>query len=226
VTGRLRAFVVATLLLAPGPAAAEVMCDWFFRCLYESPGFRFRVVDAETKQPLTDVHALAEWVLEGSHGRNGPLMVQDAASGADGWLRFPAWGPTRGPRTGLVLNLDPAITLFKPGYKTQLLQNVYPPETTETTRLRLFGEDGKDMALQPFRGTPAEWIEQLRNAVYPATLGRPSEEQLLQFRSSYLKRAHRVRAEVGRLPQGARDLEDFSWSLGRTITFYESGSVR
>jgi hypothetical protein len=217
---------MATLLLVPSLATAEVMCDWFFRCLYESPGFRFRVVDAETKQPLADVHALAEWVLEGPHGRNGPLMVQDAVSGTDGWMRFPAWGPVRGYRTGLVLNLDPAITLFKPGYKTRLIQNAYPPDTTETSRVRRFGEDGKDMALNPFQGTSAEWIEELRAAVYPATLGRPSDEQLLKFRASYLNRAVRVRIEVARLPQERRDVEGFSWSLGRTINFYESGSVR
>jgi hypothetical protein len=202
------------------------MCDWFFRCLYESPGFRFRVVDAETKQPLADVHALAEWVLNGAHGRNGPLMVQDAVSATDAWVRFPAWGPTTGPRVGLVLNHDPVITLFRPGYKTRVYQNFYPPGTTETTRVRRFGEDGKDMVLEPFRGMPAEWIEQLRNAVYPATLGRPSEEQLLQFRDAYLRRAHRVSAELGKLPQERRDVESFSWSLGRTITFFESGSVR
>jgi hypothetical protein len=168
VTGWLAALVVATLLLVPGPAAAEVMCDWFFRCLYESPGFRFRVVDGEAKQPLADVHALAEWVMEGYHGRNGPLMVQDAVSGADGWVTFPAWGPTRGYRSGLVLNLDPAITLFKPGYKTLLYQNFYPPGTTETTRVRRFGEDGKDIALEPFRGTPAEWVRTLSVQHIPA----------------------------------------------------------
>jgi hypothetical protein len=223
VTGLLGALVVALLLLVPGPAAAEVMCDWFFRCLYESPGFRFRVVDGETKQPLADVHALAEWVLEGAHGRNGPLMVQDAASGADGSVKFPAWGPTRGPRTGLVLNLDPAITLFKPGYKTRLLQNSYPEDTTETTRVRRFGEDGGDMVLEPFRGKPAEWVEQLRKAVYPATLGRPSEEQLLRFRTSYLNRVQRVWIERDNSPTQYRDPGEFFWHVERDLKFYEGG---
>jgi hypothetical protein len=220
VTGRLRAFVVATLLLVPGPAAAEVMCDWFFRCLYESPGFRFRVVDAETKQPLADVHALAEWVMEGSHGRSGPLMVQDAVSGADGWLRFPAWGPTRGYRTGLVLNLDPGITLFKPGYKTRLLQNAYPPETTETTRVRHFGEDGKDIALEPFGGTPREWVLHLDHAAYPRTIGRTSEAQLAPFRRPYLNRIRRVWSEVRKLPQDLAEVGRLSRSVADDLRSY------
>jgi hypothetical protein len=224
VTGRLRAFVVASLLLAPAPAAAEVMCDWFFRCLYESPGFRFRVIDAETKQPLADVHALAEWVLEGSHGRNGPLMVQDAVSSADGWLKFPAWGPLRGSRGGLVLNLDPAITLFKPGYRTRLRQNAYPPEMRETTRVRVFGEDGQDLALEPFRGTSAEWVQQLERAVFPATKGRTSEEQLLPFRVQYLNRVHRVWPEVQRLPQDLADVGRLSRALEADVRLFRGST--
>jgi hypothetical protein len=216
---------VATLLLVPSLATAEVMCDWFFRCLYESPGFRFRVVDAETKQPLASVYALAEWVLEGLHGRNGPLMVQDTSGGPDGWMKFPAWGPTQGYRTGLVLNLDPAITLFRPGYKTRLYQNRYPPGTTETTRVRRFGEDGKDIALQPFRGTPAEWVQELEKAAYPRTIGRTSESQIVPFRASYLNHAQRVWAEVRKLPPDLADVERLSRSLADDLVFY-GGTVR
>src|SRR5215813_450353 len=145
------ALVAGGLLLAPAPAAADILCEWLYQCYYQSPGFRFRVTDRETGQPLADVHALAEWVQEGSHGRNGPLMVQDAVSGADGWLKFPAWGPIRGSSVGLVLNLDPAVSLFKPGYQTLLIQNAYPEGTSETTQLRRFGQDKQSFALQRFQ---------------------------------------------------------------------------
>jgi hypothetical protein len=224
VTALLGALVLALLLLVPGPAAAEIMCDWFFRCLYESPGFRFRVVDAETKQPLADVHALAEWVMEGAHGRNGPLMVQDAVSGADGWLTFPAWGPTRGYRSGLVLNLDPGITLFKPGYKTRLLQNAYPPETTETTRVRGFGQDGEDIALERFREAIASWVKQLEHAAYPRIKGRSSEDQVLAFRASYLNRVRRVWSEVRKLPQDLPEVGKLSRDLADDLRFYGGAS--
>src|SRR6266571_2626097 len=58
-------------------------------CTFEAAPFRLRVIDAETLQPLVDVHALVEWQMEGAGGRaNGPLMVKDALSGADGQLSF------------------------------------------------------------------------------------------------------------------------------------------
>src|SRR5262249_39971024 len=162
-----------------------------YQCYYQSPGFRFRVTDRETGQPMADVHALAEWVQKGSHGRNGPLMVLDAVSGADGWLKFPGWGPTRGSSGGLVLNLDPRITLFKPGYQTLLVENAHPQGATDTTRVRPFGQDGHTFAMDPFRGSPEEWMSQLEKAIYPPTSGGGSDEQLLQFRTPYGNRALR-----------------------------------
>src|SRR5262249_17549976 len=194
------ALVAASFLLAPMPAAAEFLCEWLYQCYYQSPGFRFRVTDRETGQPLADVHALAEWVQEGSHGRNGPLMVQDAVSGTDGWLKFPAWGPFRGSSVGLVINLDPAITLFKPGYRTRFVQNSDSAPDPETTRVRGFGQEGQTLTLDQFRGSPEEWVTQLSQAVYPPTLGRAAENQILRFREPYLRRRFRVKAELEKLP--------------------------
>jgi hypothetical protein len=227
VTGLLGALlVVASLLLVPRPAAAEIMCDWFFRCLYESPGFRFRVVDAETKQPLADVYALAEWVLNGHQGRNGPLMVQEAVSGADGWIEFPAWGPTTGSRAGLVLNHDPAIVLFKPAYKVSLIQNAYPGGTTETTRLRRFGQDGQGITLQPFRGTSIEWMEELRKAVSEPNHGRASPEQIEPFRNAFLTRLTRVRSEVEKIAKLNREFQNFLSALERETKYLMEGPMR
>jgi hypothetical protein len=179
------------------------------------------VVDAETKQPLADVFALAEWVLHGPHGRNGPVMVQDAVSGADGWMRFPPWGPAEGYRSGLVLNHDPVITLFRPGYKTRVYQNAYPPGTTETTRLRRFGEDGKDLALQQFRGTAVDWVREIDRAAYPRTKGRTSEAQLAPFGANYLNRTRRIWSEVTKLPQHLPEVDRLSRSIEDDLRFYE-----
>src|SRR5262245_52226247 len=97
--------VVSLLLFALGiplPAAADQLCDIFpMPCTFESPAFEFLVVDAETRAPLADVHALAEWQVHGYGGRlNGPLIVIDAVSQADGVYTFPAWGPIAGPVDG------------------------------------------------------------------------------------------------------------------------------
>lgn len=190
------------------PAAeADVMCQWFGYCVYESPGFTIKVVDKETGQPLADVHALVEWAQYGYHGRGGPLMVQDAVSGPDGLLTFPAWGPIRGSTAGLVLNQDPVITLFKQGYNTLLINNM--PGTDEKARVRGFTQDGQTFKMEPFRGTPDNWVKELKEAAYPRYSAGQSDAQLRQFVNSYLNRRRRVWAEFQKVPRTTREMENF-----------------
>ncbi len=207
-------------LLVTRPAEADVLCKWFGRCLYESPGFRFTVVDKETGQPLADVHALAEWQMYGGHGRNGPLMVQDTVSGGDGLLTFPAWGPARAPSVGLVLNHDPVISLFKPGYKALVIFNV--PGTDETARVRGLTQDGRIYFLEPFRSTPEEWVKELTGAA--RALAAPiRDEQRLQFQGPYLNRLRRVWAERQNVPERDRSWPGFFWSVEGTMKLLEEG---
>jgi len=208
---------LATGLLLPAAAHAEILCAWFGRCLYESRGFRITVADADTRQPLADVHALAVWALYGYHGINGPLMVQEAVSGQDGVLAFPAWGPIPGPRSGLVHGSDPQISLFKAGYSAKNIQNRYPRGTEETTRVRIFGQDGETVVLERFRGTPKAWMEELGKAAYPQITGRTYGGEFRPFRSALLNRLYRVRTEAANLPQSDRDIQNFMASLERNI---------
>src|SRR5215468_4847512 len=104
-------------MLAVPLAQANPLCGWFGYCVYESPAFRITVVDQETGRPLADVHALAAWLHYGGWGQEPALMALETVSGSDGVLAFPGWGPLRGSQTGLVPARDPAISLFKPGYK-------------------------------------------------------------------------------------------------------------
>ena len=187
-------------------------------CLYEGPPFRFTVVDAETRQPLADVHALAEWVLSGYHGVDGPLMVQDAVSGPDGEVPFPGLGVVRGPSSGLVIGQDPVITLFKPGYKTLRLINASGPRQ-QTARRRPFSLGVQDAALQAFRGTPEQWVEELSKAAWGSS-GR-SDEQGLQFRVPYLNRLKRVWAERDKLSQEYQKPGQTFWHVEREIKFLE-----
>lgn len=230
-----RAFGCVILLVvgvwAPRPVGAEFLCKTFGRCLYEGTAFRFTVVDKETNQPLADVHALAEWILHGRHGRNGPLMVQDAVSGLDGVISFPAWGPIPGPRLGLILNHDPVITLFKPGYVLhkpgggmRAIFNAYPEGTEETTRVRRFGQDGHTFAMEPFRGTVEEWVNALREtASYGVPKGRMSDEEYRAFRVPYLARAQRVWKERDALPRKYHEPAQFLSHLERYVKMLEGG---
>jgi hypothetical protein len=146
-------------------------------------------------------------------------MVQDAVSGADGVLAFPAWGPIPGPASGLVLNQDPGISLFKPGYKTLVLINAYPEGTTETTRVRVFGLGIQRPALVPFRGTPEEWMAELDKATH-WSIGRVSEDQIRPFRTPYLNRKRRALAERDGLPRNKKTDAFFS-VIERSVRFLE-----
>ena len=219
-----RAIGIGLLMLASGltpqPAEADILCKWFGRCLYESPGFRIAVVDRETGQPLADVHALAEWVQYGYHGTDGPLMVQDAVSRPDGLLVFPPWGPIRGSTAGLAVGYDPFVSLFKAGYKVSDTNN-RGGSLDQRARVHGFGGDGQIYFLESFRGTPEEWVEQLRRAAYPNRPGGTSEQQARQFRDQYLSRMRGVWSERGKVPQQHQKEGQLFWHIERDIRFYE-----
>ncbi|MGH7207863.1 MAG: hypothetical protein ACREIL_00615 [Nitrospiraceae bacterium] len=179
-------------------------------------------MDKETGQPIVDAHALAEWQLYGYYGRNGPLMVQDAVSQADGVLTFPAWGPLRGSRAGLVINSDPVVSFFKPGYKALIVTNAIPIGLNETEQVRGFFQNGQTFALEPFRGNPEEWVDQLRKVWLGLATPR-GDDKSLAFRGPYLNRLLRVWAERERLPERFRLPGQFFWSVEGAVKFLEEG---
>jgi hypothetical protein len=215
-------------LLVPRAAAADVLCKWFGRCLYESPGFRFTVVDKETGRPLADVHALAEWIGYGALGHHGVFMAQDAVSGPDGVVPFPPWGPIRGSPSGLVFQFDPVITLFGPGYilpesygsGKRWIYNATPGGITETTRVRRFGREGERFAMEPFRGTSEAWVRHLREVAFPDVGAGVSEEARRRVRRAFLNRHRRVQEELEKLPRDRRDVEDLRKALHRDLQFW------
>ena len=162
------ALVILLSLLAPAPADAHLLCSVFAVCPYGSPGFTLTVVDAESNKPMADVYAWAEWVQYGAHGLNGPIMIQEALSGADGRLVFPWWGPRFGYRAGLDIGSDPAVILFKPGYATLIVQNGERPGMRVTDAIRIFTSNGETVKLQPFRGSHRR-VDTINSAsfVYP-----------------------------------------------------------
>src|SRR5262249_40861541 len=167
-------------LAPPIAAAPEQPCEVVpMPCTFEGLPFKITIIDAERRKPLTDVHALAEWQIHGAGGRlNGPLMVLDAASELDGTLAFPGWGPCRGRFRGWGIGRDPVITLFKSGYKALVINTADPPGTPETQRVRKFYQDGRAYELEPFRGSPDQWLEQLRRVAFGVAVPRPHHARL------------------------------------------------
>jgi len=221
------AIVVALLLSwwAPGPSEANSLCRWTGFCLYLSPGVTLTVVDAETGRPLPGVYAWAEWVQYGAHGRGGPLMVQDATSDASGRLAIPHWGPKLGSRGGLLLGLDPAVILFKTGYTTLVLENGVPPGASHHAALRGMSRNGETLRLQPFRGSQAEWVEELRRLVYPALSSHVTDAQRNRFRSPYLRRIAIIATELGSVPPDAGKAAELRAGLELSLRFFK-GDVR
>ena len=207
----MRRLVVAAILglpfLAPTNAHARLCEHLPMRCTYEAPAFSITVVDAETRQPLSEVHGLAEWQEWGLHGRGGPLMVLDAISRPDGILRFDRWGPLSGPNSGVLSPNDPVVTLFKPGYRPLIVFNNkgFTHQIEPTERIRPFGQDGQTFELVPFRGTPPEWLQELRKVDAPQATPI-SDEDLRRFRGPYLNRLQRIVTELNRLPDDVRSM--------------------
>jgi len=217
-------FMLLASLVPPIAAAPEQPCEVVpMPCTFEGLPFKITVIDAETRKPLADVHALAEWQIHGAGGRlNGPLMVLDAASGLDGTLAFPGWGPIDGPVMGLGIGRDPVITLFKSGYKALVINNADPPGTLETQRVRKFYQDGRMYELEPFRGSPDQWLEQLREVVLGLAVPR-SDESTLRFRNAYLKRLMLVSSERTKLPVEHQTPGNFFWHVDRSLKLLEEG---
>ena len=217
-------FMLLASLVPPIAAAPEQPCEVVpMPCTFEGLPFKITIIDAETRKPLADVHALAEWQMHGAGGRlNGPLMVLDAASGLDGTLAFPGWGPIDGPVMGLGIGRDPVITLFKSGYKALVINNADPPGTPETQRVRKFYQDGRMYELEPFRGSPDQWLEQLREVVLGLAVPR-SDESTLRFRNAYLNRLMRVSSERTKLPVEHQRPGNFFWHVDRSLKLLEEG---
>ena len=207
-------------LWAPVPAEANPLCRWIGLCFYMSPGFNLLVIDAETGKPVPGVYAWAEWVQYGGHGIGGPLMIQDATSGADGQISFPRWGPTFGSRGGLLLGTDPAVILFKPGYTTLMIDNGVALGASQYESIRGFAQSGRTFRLQSFRGAGAEWVEQLRRLVYPALSSYVSDSARDRFRALLLRRATLAAREAAKLPSGVTEAAELRSGLDRSIRFY------
>jgi hypothetical protein len=137
-------------------------------------------------------------------------MVLDAVSGADGKVRFPAWGPLSGPNSGLVSPNDPVVTLFKSGYMPVVILNNqgFTEQIEPTERLRRFGRDGQTFQMETFSGSTAQWIQALRK-VYLGLAAPISDELRLRFRGPYGNRLRRILRERDKLPEASQTSSGF-----------------
>lgn len=128
---------------------------------YSAKSITTRVIDADTKQPIEGVIAVAYWRLEaGSEGGTaGELMLLETVTDSSGMFRFPAWGPRRAP-IGRLFNEDPTILLFRHGYQPRAVVNTFRG-VDMPAGVRSFYYDGKDIEMHKFQGNLKEWAMHL-----------------------------------------------------------------
>jgi hypothetical protein len=215
--------IVVLVAAAGAHGQQDPLCPYFAGCEFEAPGFTIRVVDERTGEPVSDAHVMAIWIVYGMYGRKGPIMTLEAVSGSDGTVTFPAWGPLRGGSTGLEPGHDPAISVFKPGYRTLFVINPTPLSQELLARVHPFHRAGQAFALVPFQGPAAETIAELRKAAYP--LSYPSSRAPQVVRDAYVHRYRRVRVELERLPRDT-EVSRFLRRLDEEIQAYRTGGDR
>ena len=201
---------------------SDPLCPHIVDCEYEAPAFTIRVVDKQTGQPLAGIHGIASWIAYGGPRRRWPLMVLEAVSGPDGQLSFPAWGPVRSDAEGVLPGYDPVISLFLSEYRAGLIHNASTLGQPDTARVRPFNPAGRAFQLDPFQGSTADTMAELRNAGNPFGGATLSEYDPEPFQRTYVTRLRRIRAEAERLPYD-RDVGQLFWRLDSSIRLFTRG---
>lgn len=215
-----------TIVAASPSEKSDPLCPHIIACKYEAPAFNIRIVEDKTGQPLAEVHAIATWVVYGGPRRRGLLMVLEAVSGPDGVLSFPSWGPIYAAVEGVMPGSDPMISVFRPGYRAQMIHNATPLDLTDTARVRAFDQNGATFRMRPVQDKPADILSELRKARDPFDGTMVSEYDPRAFQNIYLKRLRLVRSEVEGLPHRGPDYETLLWGLNADIHLFDGGGRR
>lgn len=134
---------------------------------YSAKPITATVVDARTRQPIQGVVVVAQWQLEGGlEGGTfaGNMMVMETVTDSVGVFHFEGWGPKLKPRgtsfSAQLANADPELYLFKSGYRPSIIGNaVDMDKIRRDPRVRTSDWDGKQLPLEKFDGTLAEYAD-------------------------------------------------------------------
>lgn len=131
---------------------------------YSAEPISGRVIDAETRKPLSDVTVVAQWILEGGihYDRVGILNIAEAVTDQEGRYRLAGWGPIQRPEIGQLDTRDPQIVFFKPGYQPTMLSNYgkFGPARYEA-EVRTSYWNEKDVSLEKSLDTPKDYAWQV-----------------------------------------------------------------
>lgn len=137
--------------------------------VYWAEAITAHVVDRESGKPLEGVIVVAHWELYGGFHPDtvGQLNILETVTDQDGKFQFPAWGPKQVPSdmpsNSRLVDGDPVLVLYKPGYKPDRLSN-------KLTTAKLRGEgplvrtsdwNGKKIELERFGGDASMHVDQI-----------------------------------------------------------------
>ena len=88
--------------------------------------------------------------------------------------------------------------------------------------MRKFYQGGRTYELEPFRGSPDQWLEQVRTVWLGIAVPR-RDQDTLQFRKSYLTRLKAISLERNKFALDQRQLESFFWHVDRELKFFDEG---
>lgn len=140
-------------------AAVAVLAYVLLINAWWSIGATARVIDAETKQPIPGAIVLANWELKGLEGWVlEQLEVHETLTSAEGRFSLPTLGP-RLRWHGMVRADQPIVRVFHRGYLPAIVRN--RQKGTWGKLLRQPSIDDQTIELQPFRGSPLQYVAEL-----------------------------------------------------------------
>lgn len=129
------------------------------------------VVDADSGEPVEGVVVVAYWGMEKAWAWSvapaGAVAVFEKVTDKNGYYRIPGWGP-RWRKEMMDSYADPAIILFKNGYKPRIIGNMEVGGGSYNGRRAFYRPsmwDGKTVEMKRFTGTPEERIEGMRRII-------------------------------------------------------------
>jgi hypothetical protein len=143
-----------TALAALTLFTASCVASETFQREYSAKAITLKIVEEGADLPVEGVIATANWELEmgslaGGARVMGQMKVLETVSGADGIIRFPAWGPEPNRHGGHLVYRDPQIFLYKAGYWPKRLNslNKYGEFDYSRDALRVSRWDGSTIRL-------------------------------------------------------------------------------
>lgn len=159
---------------------------------YSAEPISAQLIDAETREGLSDVVVLVMWRLEDAGGGAAPLIrFAEAVSDASGRFTFQGWGPQVVPSApdGRLWRLNseqPVLVAFKPGYLFGVVSNEWESSSLGNvgwtgSPVRRSVWSGRQIQLRRFDGEKQQYLNLLSGVAWQLPLQGCRWAEIPQF---------------------------------------------